>query len=46
VRAPADAVFTVEVVRLDGADGEPVFDARAFDENDAKRLAALLKEHS
>ena len=46
MRAPADAVFTVEVVRLDGADGEPVFDARAFDENDAKRLAALLKEHS
>jgi hypothetical protein len=46
VRPPADAVFTVVVERLDGADGEPIFDARAFDESDAKRLTALLKEHS
>jgi hypothetical protein len=45
VDAPADAVFTVEVERLDGADGKPIFNAREFDEQDAKRMAALLKEH-
>ena len=45
VKAPADAVFTVEVEQLDGADGEELFSSRNFDEDDAKRLSALLKEH-
>ncbi len=40
VEAPADAVLTVEVTRLDGADGKAVFDSDAFTEHDAKRLAA------
>jgi len=45
VKAPADAVFTVEVEQLDGADGEELFSSRNFDEDDAKRLSALLEEH-
>jgi len=46
VRAPDDAVFTVEVYRLDGAGGETLFDAESFDADDEKRLAALTEEHS
>lgn len=43
---PADAVFTVEVVKLDGADGEVLFSARAFDERDQRRLKSLLEKYS
>lgn len=42
VDAPEDAVLTVIVKRLDGADGKAAFDAD-FDEADEKRLAALQK---
>lgn len=41
VNAPADAVFTVEVVRLDGADQKPLFDSRKFNEASETRLKAL-----
>ncbi len=41
VEAPADAVLTVEVTRIDGPDGKAVFDSDAFTENDAERLSAL-----
>lgn len=42
VNAPDDAVLTVEVLRLDGPDGEPAFDSR-FSERDAARLDLLQK---
>jgi hypothetical protein len=38
------AVFTVEVVRLDGPDGENLF-SDEWTEKDEKRLAALLADH-
>ena len=41
VDAPKDAVFTVEVRQLDGADGEPLFSINGFTEDDAERLAEL-----
>lgn len=44
VEAPADAVFTVDVVRLDGADGKPLFSAEQFTEHDAKRLEELKRK--
>jgi hypothetical protein len=44
VDAPADAVLTVTVVRLDGPDGNPIFDGEAFTERDASRLKELLAE--
>ena len=40
VEAPKDAIFSVEVVRLDGADGKPLYDA-TFSESDQKRLDTL-----
>jgi hypothetical protein len=45
VDAPSDAVFTVETVRIDGPDGEPAFDAREFDEEDAERLQTLREKY-
>lgn len=45
VSAPADAVLTVDVVRLDGADGKPLFDSEGFSERDAERLESLLKKY-
>jgi hypothetical protein len=42
---PRDAILTVDVLRLDGADGKPLFDATAFDADKASRLAALTKEY-
>lgn len=46
VEAPADAIFTVEVTRLDGPADKPAFDAGAFSEHDAERLMALEKSFS
>ncbi|WP_099311916.1 DUF6694 family lipoprotein [Pseudomonas sp. ICMP 564] len=46
VEPPKDAVFTVTVERLDGADGKPLFDAGAFTERDATRLAALRSKYA
>lgn len=39
--APRDAVLTVEVYRLDGADGEALFGGATWDEDDEERLRAL-----
>lgn len=41
VDAPGDAILTVEVVKLDGPDGETLFSSEVFDEDDAERLAEL-----
>lgn len=41
VNPPADAVFTVDTVRLDGPDGEAAYNANAFSQDDAMRLAEL-----
>ncbi|MTD40480.1 hypothetical protein GIX45_18010 [Erwinia sp. CPCC 100877] len=41
VNAPSDAVFTVTVQRLDGADKKPIFDASSFTEKDKARLDDL-----
>jgi len=46
VEAPADAIFTVTVKRLDGADGEPIYSANEFSEYDKKRLAELQEKYS
>lgn len=44
VDAPSDAVFTVEVEQLDGANKESIFSIKDFSEEDAKRLAELKKQ--
>ena len=44
VDAPADAVFTVTVQQLDGADGKPIYSTREFDEHDLERLNELKKK--
>ena len=41
VKAPSDAVLSVEVVRLDGPKGETLYSTTDFTEEDAARLAAL-----
>lgn len=46
IDAPADAVFTVEVVRLDGPDKKALFDSRKFGEADERRLKALQDKYS
>ena len=45
VDAPADAIFTVTVERLDGPDGEPVASTQGFTERDAKRLEELRQQY-
>ncbi len=42
VKAPKDAILTVEVVRLDGPNGKTLFDSK-FDESKVERLTALKK---
>lgn len=44
VKAPKDAIFTVIVTKLDGADGEKLFSID-FDEDDKERLNELLKDY-
>lgn len=46
VSAPADAVLTVEVVRVDGSDNKALFDSRGFSAKDVSRLEALQKKYS
>jgi len=46
VEAPDDAIFTVEVVKLDGPDGNTLFDAEGFSEDDQKRLEMLLTKYA
>ncbi len=45
VTVPEDAIFTVTVEKLDGADGEPILDAGSFTERKARRLAELTAQH-
>ena len=45
VDAPADAVFTVMVEKLDGPNGEVLYSTRDFSERDRKRLAELKKQY-
>ena len=45
VDAPADAVLSIETVRLDGPDGESAFDATQFRERDAERMEEILTEY-
>ena len=44
VEAPPDAVFTVEVLKLDGPDNEPVLDAEGLSDYEAERLGKLEAE--
>ncbi|WP_043309561.1 DUF6694 family lipoprotein [Pseudomonas sp. ML96] len=45
VDAPADALFTVEVVRLDGADKAALYDASGLSEREAERLGKLKMQY-
>lgn len=45
VDIPADAVFTVKVKKLNGADGEPLFGGYVFTEQDQQRLDSLQKQY-
>lgn len=45
VDAPKDAVLTVEVLKLDGTDGEELYSVDNFDEDDQERLEELLKDY-
>ena len=44
VKPPKDAIFTVVVTKLDGANGEKLFSID-FDEEDKERLEELLKDY-
>lgn len=46
VDAPADAVFTVEVYRLDGADKKELYSSEGLSDANQKRLDALQKKYS
>ncbi|WP_084330478.1 DUF6694 family lipoprotein [Castellaniella defragrans] len=45
VKSPADAVLTVTVTRLDGADEKALFSTDSFSERDEERLDQLLKRY-
>ena len=45
VDAPAEAIFTVTVEQLDGADGEPIYSTRELSERDLERLNELKKKY-
>lgn len=45
VDAPSDAVLTVEVRQLDGANGEELYSINNFGEEEQKRLEELLKDY-
>lgn len=45
VKAPKDAVFTVEVKQLDGADGEEIYSLNNFGDEEQKRLEELLTNY-
>lgn len=46
VNAPPDAVFTVEVERLDGPDGQVIHSTKEFGERDRERLKELKKKYN
>lgn len=45
ITPPEDAVFTVEVVRLDGPDGERVLDAQGLSDRQKSRLQKLKEQY-
>lgn len=45
VKYPDDAVLTVQVIGLDGADKKPIFSGGDFTERDKERLAALRAKY-
>ena len=45
VDAPADAILTVEVIKLDGADGQTLFDAKGLSEYEQERLKELVDKY-
>lgn len=45
VDAPADAIFTVTVEKIDGPDGETLYSVRDFGEREMKRLAELKSKY-
>jgi len=45
VEAPADAILTVEVEQLDGANKEMLFSTKVFSKRDAERLEKLKKQY-
>lgn len=45
VDAPEDAVLTVEVTQLDGANGDEIYSINDFGEGEEERLEELLKEY-
>ena len=45
VDIPSDALFTVEVEQLDGANKESLFSVKSFSEEDANRLTELKKKY-
>jgi len=45
VDAPSDAIFTVTVEKLDGADGETLYSTSDFGERESKRLAELKSKY-
>jgi hypothetical protein len=44
--APIDAVLTIKVVKLDGADGKTLYDAEGLSDTDQQRLLALQTKYS
>lgn len=44
VDSPADAVFTVEVTKIDGPDGETLYDSEGLSEYEQNRLDELTKK--
>lgn len=45
IDAPADAVFTVTVTKINGADKKPLFDTSGFSDQDNSRLEDLKKKY-
>jgi hypothetical protein len=45
VNAPADAVLTVETIRIDDAYGQVLYSTQSFSEYDQERLQELLKDY-
>lgn len=45
VEAPADAIFTAVVVRLDGPDGKAILSTKGFTDRDQKRLSELKDKY-
>ncbi len=42
---PSDAIFTVDVVRVDGADGKVLYSIKDFSDKDLERLTELKKKY-